>query len=146
VGLGLLPRLGVAVDGRFWATPGRGPALFASGSVWRSQRAMLEGNADSGAELALWSIGLGLCALAPRADSGPVLGACLLGDVGELGAAGFGFGRNLSRSRWTGDAGLEGDLRQYLGRLTFVSFSVRLVAPLTRDNIIYQQDAGGTKL
>jgi len=146
VGLGLLPRLAAAIDARFWATPGRGPALFASGSVWRSQRALLEGDADSGADLGLWTIGLGLCPLVPRVDSGPALVACVIGDVGRLGATGFGFGQNLSKSRWTGDAGLEGDFRQYLGRLTFLSFGVRLVAPLTRDDIIYRQDAGGTTL
>jgi hypothetical protein len=146
VGLGLLPRLAAAIDGRFWVTPQQGPALFASGAVWRSQRALLEGDADSGAELGLWTIGLGLCPLVPRTDSGSALVGCVIGDVWRLDAAGFGFGQNLSRNRWTVDAGLEGDFRQYLGRLTFVSLGVRVVAPLIRDDIIYQQDAGGMTL
>jgi hypothetical protein len=140
-GLGSLPRLAVAVEGRLWVTPGRGPTLFATGSAGLSQRALVEGTDASGADLDLWTAGLGVCPLTSHATDATAFFACLVGDVGSFDAVGFGFGQTRSGRHWTADVGVEGDIRQPLSRRTFVAFGLRLVAPLVRDAIVYRQDA-----
>jgi hypothetical protein len=144
--LGELPRLAAAVEGRLWATPGRGPALFAGGSVWRSQRTLVAGSDSSGAELDLWTAGLGLCPLTPHAEHAPAYVACLVGDVGRFGASGFGFVRTRNGRHWIGDAGFEGDVRQRLARRIFLSAGLRLVVPLVRDDVAYMDSASGTAM
>jgi len=101
VALGALPGLAAGVEARFWVVPGRGPALFARGDLWRTQRAAVDGNSSNGAELDLWTAGLGVCPLAPRPDAPRTFAACLVGDLGRLDAAGFGFTPTLSAGRFT---------------------------------------------
>jgi hypothetical protein len=143
-GLGALPGLAAAVEARFWVNLRRGPALFATADLWRSKRTRIDGNNGNGAELDLWTAGWGVCPLAPTTGSTRGFAACLVGDVGRLGAAGFGFEHSLSAGRWTGDAGVETGLRQHLGSHTFLAFGLRLLAPLTRHNITYRDESGTT--
>jgi hypothetical protein len=140
-GAGLLPRMAAGAEVRVALAIAPFPTLFASGIIWRSQSASIEGS-NSGSTLGLWLAGLGLCPIDHRWTTRS-FSACLGGEVGRLHAAGLGFPQAFDQDRWAADVTAGARVRQAIdGSGFYVAAAVRLAVPLLRGRILFG-DANG---
>lgn len=139
--IGRLPGVSFAGEAQAFLTAGRWPTAFAAFAYWPQTRA--DSN-PGGANVGLWTAGLGLCPLGGR-TSPRLYGLCVGADVGRLHAAGFGFDSSGTTNRWVLDLTIAGRFEQRLGRHFFASASLLLAIPLLRTRVVYSASTGETQ-
>jgi hypothetical protein len=140
-GAGLLPRMAAGAEVHIALAIAPFPTLFASGTIWRSQSAFIDGS-NSGSTLGLWLAGLGLCPIDHRWTTRS-FSACLGGEVGRLHAAGVGFPQAFDQDHWAADVTTGARVRQAIdGSGFYLAAAVRLAVPLLRGRILFG-DANG---
>jgi len=134
VAAGLLPGLALGGEVRLFAAPAAWPPLFATFALWQQAKKSIAD--DRGANLDLWTAGLGTCPVYARSLSW-ALGACAGGEVGHLRATGFGFSHTASEAQWTFGLGAGGLLQRKIVAGFSVAFGLEIMVPLRKGRVAY---------
>ena len=136
---GLLPGLELGGEVRVLLAPPAWPVLYATVALWQqATRSIPNGR---GANLDLWTAGLGACPVYARSLSW-ALGLCAGGDLGRLRATGFGFSTLASDAQWTFGLNAGGQLQRKLAPGLSAALGLEIVAPLTKGKVAYAGSAG----
>ena len=137
--VGILPGLNLGGEIRLALAPPAWPVLYTRFTSWQESKKTIA--TGRGANLDLWSAGLGACPVYAR-SSAWALGLCAGFDLGRRHATGFGFSTPASAAQWTFGMSAGTQLQRRLADGFSAALGLEIAVPLTGERVAYSGAAG----
>ncbi len=137
--VGVLPGLNLGAEIRLAVAPPAWPALYTRFASWQGSKKTIA--TGRGANLDLWSAGLGACPVYARASAW-ALALCAGFDLGRRHATGFGFSTSASAAQWTLGMSSGTQLQRRLAGGFSAALGLEIAVPLTGERVAYSGAAG----